>query len=357
MKMTKAQLSLSRPRTALLEASRAVQGRLIRPDGVLSVDGLDAVTRALGVAIVVVLSMSGYGRGADVPYPAVVDPAPVALFIVVYNGLIFALLGVPWRQPPTVPLLAFDWAIASLAIVLTGGFVSPFLILYYALAIGAALRVGLSKSLLLVGGCALVYSALSMAGSGPVGAVALPALVVQVTSLTMVVVTAVGMKRVVEVEARRVELEERAASQLRILNDLMNTVLSASPDLERVMRTVATASSRAVQADSGLTVLFRGGIVSPASLPDALDSENLLLVSHPNPFPIRLSDREQELLAEAVRTQGAVLVDDAPGQSPGEPNPLPGLAAPGGRVRAAACVPFRLEQGVLGALFVGRHVA
>ena len=108
--------------------------------GALSVDQLDAGLRGLAVGIVLLLSLVGYDyaqpREAVLPFP--VPPAAVAVGLVLYNLAVVALLGVPWRRRPGFPLFVLDWAVVSAAILLTGGFYSPFLVLYYALVIGAA---------------------------------------------------------------------------------------------------------------------------------------------------------------------------------------------------------------------------
>src|SRR4051812_1420413 len=199
------------------------------------VDGLDAGIRGLAVVTVLVLSLLGYGQTHPSPTGIDIDPAYIAIALVGYNLLVVAVLGVPWRRAPGFSLFLLDWLVVSAAVLMTGGFFSPFLLLYYALIIGAALRVGLYRSLLLVGACAVVYAALTTARPTPVEAVHLPALAVGITSLLMVAVTAVFMKRAVETEARRVEVEEHTAQQLRLLNDLTRLVLSGSPNLESVM--------------------------------------------------------------------------------------------------------------------------
>ena len=121
-----------------------------------------------------ILSLLGYGKVSVSEVGMAVDPVLVALLLVVYNLLVVVLLGVPWRKRPGFTLFGLDWLVVSAAVLLTGGFYSPFLILYYSLVIGAALRVGLPRSLLLVGACALVYAALSTARPTPVEAIHLP---------------------------------------------------------------------------------------------------------------------------------------------------------------------------------------
>jgi signal transduction histidine kinase len=356
MKPVRAQLEQSAPFAAAQGAWRQAISRVGGPNGTLSVDGLDAMIRALGVATVVVLSLAGYGRGHSDHLNDMADPFLVAGGLVLYNLLVILAAGVPWRRAPGFPLFVVDWAIASVAILVTGGSFSPFIILYYSLAIGAALRVGLSRSLIIVAACALVYVGLSVTSAAAMEAFRLPILVVQVTSLVMVALTAVAMKRAVEVEARRVELEERAAGQLRLLHHLTNTVLSASPDLERVMRTVAAVSSEAVQADSGLAVMFKDGPVEPSSGTDIFTRDNLLLVSDRAPDPPHLSEHEKHLLGESIRGQAPILLQDvAATYLPGCAPCFPGLERSGSVVRAVACVPFLLGGGVLGVLFVGRY--
>jgi signal transduction histidine kinase len=277
---------------------------------------------------------------------------------VLYNLLVITVLGVPLRRPPTFPLFVLDWAVATASVLLTGGFLSPFIILYYALGIGAALRIGLSRSLLLVAGCSVVYAALSLASDTPLAEAKLPILVVEITSLLMVVLTGVGMKNAVEVEARRVRLEEQSADQMRLLNSLINTVLSASPNLEQVMRTVAAVSSEALRADSGLAVLFRDRAVDGSELFPADDqpSREARIVADRDPNPPHLSAAEAELLARAEATGSPVILSDLQlGAAPGGPRRYRGLERGDKRLCSVACVPFLLGGEVIGALFVGRY--
>ncbi len=344
-----------------------VRGRLLGHDGVLSLDGLDVVARALALATVIALSIGGYGRNTDVPGRA--DPLLVAAGLVIYNLLVILTTGVPWRRSPGYALFLLDWAVASAAIVLTGGFFSPFIVLYYAMAIGAALRVGLQRSLVLIAGCTLVFLLLSFTTPAPPEAVKLPMLVVEVTSLVMLVVTTVGLQHVIEAEGRRLQLEEQSAAQFRLLNNLTTAVLAESPDLERVMRTIASVSSEAVHADSGLVVLFnRSQWQSPHDRHDEAQPEpgDMLLVAGHGADPVRLSEAEMDLLRRAVQTRTPVLV--TPGQPSGQQDPAyagrppahpdsrlyPGLERNSMPVQYVACVPFLSGGQAIGALFVGR---
>ncbi|MDQ6695190.1 MAG: ATP-binding protein [Chloroflexota bacterium] len=339
---------------------RAMQGANPRKiDAVPSIDLLDAGIRTLGITTVLVMSLLGFGH-STIPTPGLTslgEPLLVAAGLVLYN-LIIVLAGVPWRHSPGFAHFALDWVVASAAIVITGGFLSPFIILYYALGIGAALRVGLTRSMLLVAGCGVVYAALSLSSRSPIEAAKLPLLVVEVTSLLMVVVTAAGLKRAFEVEASRVQTEKEATDQIRMLNNLTNTVLQASPDLEALLRTVARVSSSALHADSGLAVLFTeydesgeyGGVqeVRGNSIP-----QNMLIISDQEPSPPRLSKEEWQMLEESVKTHKPVLYNcaqDGRAQTPY----FPGLSRDNSITCTVACVPFVLSGQVLGALFVGR---
>jgi signal transduction histidine kinase len=335
---------------------RALSSRLVGRDGSPSVDGIDAAIRGFGVAIVLLLSAFGYGMPAGSSFLTVADPLLIAGGLVVYNLLVITILGVPWRHTPGFSLFILDWVVASTAILLTGGFLSPFNILYYALVIGAALRVGLSRSLLLVACCGLMYVTLSVLHPEPEPAVRLPILVVQITSLAMLMFMAVGMKRVVEVEARKVELEEEGANRLRLLNNLIQTVLSGSPDLDHVLRAVASASSEAVRADSGLAVLFESGYAPGELAGNPSTDGNLLIIADHDPNPEALSDREWQVLMNALQTREPVLIHQRqPASHPGTAPAYPGLEGGQRRVGAVACVPFLLSDRVLGALFVGRY--
>ncbi len=340
--------------------------RLIERDGVLSIDGLDAAIRGFGVATVVALSLLGYGRvaGARLGVGDLADPVGIAFGLVLYNLLVITALGVPLRRPPTFPLFLLDWSVATVAVLLTGGFLSPFIILYYALGIGAALRVGLRRSMLLVALCAAVYTALSVASRSELGAAKLPVLVVEITSLCMVVLTAVALKNAFRVEAQRVQLEKQSANQLRLLNSLINTVLSASPDLEKVMRTVASVSSEAIGADSGLAVLFSEQVAAPNASGQLVESRPLdgemLLVAGQEPDPPHLSHAEEELLSRAVALGAPVVTGglDEERQSDRSKPFYPGLERAGQSLCTVACVPFLMQGvqgGVIGALFVGKY--
>lgn len=352
-------------------ASRVVSlsgTRLLDPEGALSIDGLDAAIRGFGVATVVLLSVLGYGHGAGGGSRAsdVVDPMVVSFGLLLYNLLVITALGVPLRRTPTFPLFVLDWTVATVAVLATGGFLSPFIILYYALGIGAALRVGLSRSMMLVAGCAVVYVILSFTGQAQIGVAKLPILVVEITSLAMVVLTGVGMKNALEVEARRVQLEEQTAAQFRLLNSLINTVLSASLDLEQVMRTVAAVSSEALHAQSGMAVLFkeqateaheRTGATGATGATGVYPFGDVLLVADQGPNPPQLSEAEKELLAGAVASR-MPLVLDLDTSEPGTGRRMrsfPGLERSDNSLCSVACVPFSLQGEVIGALFLGRY--
>jgi signal transduction histidine kinase len=381
MKLQGARLKTHRPVAVLHGLHSLVRRRLFGQYGAPSLDGLDVAARGLSLGTVIVLSLSGYGRTPIAQDR--LDPLVVAAGLVAYNCLVILLAGVPWRRPPGFGLFILDWAVASVAITLTGGFFSPFIVLYYAMAIGAALRIGLQRSLLLVAACTAVFFALSITTPAPPEAVKLPMLIVEVTSLVMLVVTTVGLQHVIQIEAHRLQLEEQSAAQFRMLNNLINTVLAESPDLERVMRTIASVSSRAVQADGGLAVLFnRHQAQSPQH--DAWSDEgNALLVADQQPDPPRLSEAEMVLLRRAVNTRAPVLMSAADAASahysdadvaPGtasyadtnggriltsafahSPHSLyPGLERQGRPARSVACVPFLLGDQPIGALFVGR---
>src|SRR3954453_3347277 len=88
---------------------RAATARLFTRDGSPSVDGLDAAIRGFGVAIVLLLSAFGYGIPAHDSFLKVADPLLVAAALVVYNLLVIAVVGVPWRHTPGFALFVLDW--------------------------------------------------------------------------------------------------------------------------------------------------------------------------------------------------------------------------------------------------------
>jgi signal transduction histidine kinase len=324
--------------------------RLLVRDGAPSIDGLDVAIRGFGVAIVVLWSLLGYGRSSGPSAWDMADPVLVSLGLILYNLLVITAIGVPWRTSPGFALFVVDWIVASGAILLTGGFFSPFILLYYALIIGAALRVGLSRSLLLAAGCSAVFATLSLLHPEPVEAVRVPILIVQVASLLMVMLMSAGMRRAVEVEVHKVELEERAARQLRLLNNLTNTVLAGQPNLGEILRTVASASREALKADAGLAVLLH-----PDSLAgDAAtgDSADFAIVADREPNPPLLSEREHSIIERVTATRAPVIMT----AKEGEATLYAGLERGGARAEVVACVPFLLDERVIGALFVARYV-
>jgi signal transduction histidine kinase len=349
---------------------RALSSRHFTRDGAPSIDGLDAAIRGFAVAIVLVLSLLGYGKPDQAVFPNQANPLVVALALVVYNLIVITAFGVPWRRTPGFGLFLLDWLVASVAILFTGGFFSPFNILYYALVIGAALRVGLSRSVILVTCCALMYTSLSLLRPDPEPEVRLPILVVEIASLAMVMFMSAGMKRAVEVEVRKVELEEQAARRFRLLNNLTNVALSGAPDLEHVIRTVASASSEAMQADSGLAVLFDLNYEHDPMLGLLPGEDGLLIIADHDPNPLVLSAQERNVLKRAIDGGHPVLIQDSGMRNMPEPGiphsefgiphsaegaSYPGLERDGKQLQAVACVPFLLDGRAVGALFVGRY--
>jgi signal transduction histidine kinase len=335
----------------------AAVSRAVARDGAPSIDALDAAIRGFGVAIVVLLSLLGYGRSHEPYLLDYADPLLVAAGLVIYNLVVISVVGVPWRTSPTFPLFVLDWTVASAAILFTGGYLSPFIILYYALVIGAALRVGLSRSLALIAGCAVVFVVLSLLNPEPIAAVRLPILVVQITSLVMVMFMSVGMKRAFEVEVHKVRLEEQAADRLRLLNNLIHVVLSGPPDLERVVRSVAQASSEAMNADSGMAVLVEQPSPYEDALPGHIGEEHLLIVTDCEPNPASLSVAEHEMLVRVMSSARPVITQQSRSEdvtAAAFPR-FPGLERGGKKVCAISCVPFMLDSQVIGALFVGRY--
>lgn len=346
----KSKHALVSPQIASQPAPGWLPGRLVRllvRDGAPSIDGLDIAIRGFGVAIVVLWSLLGYARSTAPFEWEMADPMAVSLGLILYNIIVIAVIGVPWRTSPGFPLFVVDWVVASAAILLTGGFLSPFILLYYALIIGAALRVGLSRSVILAGACSMVFITLSLLHPEPQESIRIPILVVQVASLVMVMFMSAGMKRAVEVEVRKVELEERSARQLRLLNNLTNTVLAGPPDLREILRTASIASREAVKADSGMAVLTQ-----PVEQDRDAETESsaLIIVSDRDPDPLGLSLDEQRVIERVMETHAPMIL------TAGEAGTrrYTGLEHGGANVCVVACVPFLLDERVIGALFVAR---
>ncbi len=349
MKIDRAALTTDLPGAQLHRLVPKRLARLLMRDGAPSIDGLDVAIRGFGVAIVVLWSLLGYARASEAAAWEMADPLWVALGLIVYNLAVILAIGVPWRTSPGFGLFALDWVVASLAILFAGGFVSPYILLYYALIIGASLRVGLSRSLLLATGCSLVFLVMSLLHPEPVEEIRIPILIVQVASLLMAMFMATGMRRAVEVEVHKVELEERAARQLRLLNNLTNRVLAGPPDLRDILRTVAAASREALKADSGLAVLLNAASLADDTMGDERD-ENLDIVADQDPDPPVLSGQEWSIIKRVTKTRAPVVLNVEDGQA----TPYAGLERGGARAQAVACVPFVLDERVIGALFVAR---
>jgi signal transduction histidine kinase len=175
---------------------------------------------------------------------------------------------------------------------------------------------------------------------------------VQVTSLVMVMFMAAGMKHAFEAEVRKVELEEQAANQLRLLNTLTTTVLAGVPDLEGVLRAIASASGEAVKADSGLAVLY-----DPEDAPTAADGTGSLplIVADRDPNPATLSHLERTILDGVLETAEPVIVAEGHGAHANHAPAYPALERGGHNVCAIAAMPFMVDGRAVGALFVARY--
>jgi K+-sensing histidine kinase KdpD len=253
----------------------------------LSLDGLDAVIRTLAMLVVVVLTLfrvfwpNGERHDASEAQRYLL----VAAGLVGYNLGVIAIMGVPWRRTPREGLFLFDGAVALGAISLTGGVFSPFIVLTYALVIGATLRLNGAKPVYALAGCVgiLTLSAL-LAGSdaSQTGTV----LAVELTSLVMVSITAMSLRRTAEIEAERIVLEETQAFRLRQLNDLTESILSGSLDPGAVLKTVAQAAAELSHAVRTVTYL------------DTDAGE--LVRSSDDPDPVVLTPEEEALVAAAA---------------------------------------------------------
>lgn len=303
----------------------ALRSHLLDSSGALNVDGLDVTLRALALAVIVVLNVAGVGEPRNYTFGA----AWVLAGLILYNTIVVAFFGVPFRRAPGFPLMVIDLLVGSCAIIAAGGLVSPFIVLYYALVIGAALRAGLQRSLILVGGCALVLVALASVAPLPPG-LALPVVVAEVSALLMAVVTTAGMRHAVQVETQRVHLGEREVSQLRRLNQYTQSVLSASPDLQQALGAVAAAARQSLGGHRALAVLTYQSMVDSGS-------DGVTLASDGYPLPPHMTSAEEYLLLRVTTNIETVV-------SPGEPQVI--------------CAPLVIGTEILGGIFVhldGRH--
>jgi K+-sensing histidine kinase KdpD len=291
MNEQKAQLQVGNPgslRTSL--ASKLVSLRTQDGSG-LSLDGLDAVIRTLAMLVIVVLTIfrvfwpSGERHDAAEAQRYLL----VAAGLVIYNLAVIVIIGVPWRRSPREGLFLFDGAVALGSIALTGGVFSPFIVLTYALVIGATLRLGGSKPIFALAGCIAILSLGVLfvdAGATQAGTV----LVVELTSLAMVSITAMSLRRTAEVEAERIVLEETQALRLRQLNDLTESILSGSLDPGAVLKTVAQAAAELSHASRALAYLDT--------------DEGELVRTSDDPDPVVLTPEERALvLAASGRVQ------------------------------------------------------
>ncbi|MEO6458444.1 MAG: ATP-binding protein [Chloroflexia bacterium] len=303
---------------------RSLRSHLQDPSGALSIDGLDVTIRALALAVIVALNVAGVNGASEISSRS----AWVVVSLIAYNAAVVALLGVPFKRAPSFALFVVDWLVGSTAIIVTGGIFSPFLVLYFALAIGAALRTSLYRSLLLVGGCATVLLALAVVT--PVSpALGLPIVVVEITSLLMAVVTTVGMRHAVEVEAQRLRMEEQTVVQLRQLNADTQAVLAASgtPDLRVALQAVAAAARRSVDGDRALAVLTN---VTGLTVADN-SSDGIIIAADRYPAPPYLTQHERGMLQRVSSTLQTIT---------------------DGEETQVACTPLLIGSEILGAVFV-----
>jgi len=302
---------------------RTLRAHLQDPYGALSIDGLDVTIRALALAVIVALNMFGQNEiGSRAVW--------VVASLILYNAAVVVLLGVPFKRPPSFALFVVDWLVGSTAIIITGGLFSPFLVLYFALAIGAALRITLYRSLLLVGGCAAVLIALAVVT--PVSsALGLPIVVVEITSILMAVVTTVGMRHAVEVEGQRLRMEEQAVVQLRQLNADTQAVLAASggTDLRVALQAVAAAARRSVGGDRALAALTN--VTGLATVNPGSTEGSLIISTDRYPVPPHLNQHEREMLQRVSSTRQTIT---------------------GGEETQLACAPLLIGSETLGAVFV-----
>ena len=302
-------------------AFRSLRSHLQDPYGALSIDGLDVTIRALALAVIVALNVFGVNSTSELGFRS----AWVVVSLIAYNAAVVALLGVPFKRPPSFRLFVVDWLVGSTAVLITGGIFSPFLVLFFALAIGAALRITLYRSLLLVAGCAAVLLALTVLT--PVSpALSLPIVVVEITSILMAVVTTVGMRHAVQIEAQRLRMEEQSVAQLRQLNADTQAVLAASPDLRVALQAVAAAARKSVDGDRALAVLTNLMVREPGS------TDGTVIISTDRyPAPPHLNQTEREMLQRVSSILQTIT---------------------GGEETQMVCTPLLVGSEILGAIFV-----
>ena len=314
---------------ATLLAGRALYALGLAGRQSLSLDGLDAVIRALAMIVIVALSF------ARLIWPS--DEAPegatyllVAAALVVYNLVVVLILGVPWRRQPGGGLFLFDGLVALTAILATGGIFSPFIVLTYALAIGATLRLPRVGPLYALAGCIAILAASALLVPAQTDAPKGPVLVVEITSLVMVAITSLSLKRLAQIETERLALEEAQARRLLHLNTLTANILSGVMNPAAVLKTVANAAATVSHSERAIAAL----------LSDHEGNMAELLRTNSYPDPVVLTPHERELAQSTLAA--------------GKPRLLRDSALSNQRSRPMLCIPVTVDEDLRGTLLLWR---
>ncbi len=210
-------------------------------------EAIERVVLALRwLALALVLVLSFFDRSTEGVF---VPTAYVVLAVAAYNLLIFFLrypLG--WLRR-TLNVLTLDAVVATAAVYLTGGFHSSFFIIYFAVAIGAALHLSLVPTILVALVVGLLYVATCFVNSAgvfsPYVAYILPA---KVALLLVVALLCALLLEQLRREHQETKREKALAARLSALNDLFQQ-LTASLNLDHVLQTVVAASCHLLGAD------------------------------------------------------------------------------------------------------------
>ena len=207
-----------------------------------SVSGMSALERHIlllrFLALLLVLVLHLFDRSTA----GVLLPVPqMALILLAYNGFVYILAHyVPWLRQP-LNYLALDTVIATLAVVLTGGYHSSFYVLFVFITIGAAFQLELARTLIVTLVIGLIY--VGACYFSPARLSTPPAQYILAAKVLLLLVVAVLCGLLLEQlrrEHSETERERALARRLRALNSLFET-LNTTLDLHLTLQTVAEA--------------------------------------------------------------------------------------------------------------------
>ena len=224
------------------EVERYGQAMLEHGEPERSVSGMSALERHIlllrFLALLLVLILHLFDRstaGVLLPVPQMI------LILLAYNGLVYILAHyVPWLRRP-LNYLALDTVMATVAVVVTGGYHSSFYVLFVFITIGAAFQLELARTLIVTLVIGLIY--VGACYFSPARLSTPPAQYILAAKVLLLLVVAVLCGLLLEQlrrEHSETERERALARRLRALNSLFET-LSTTLDLHLTLQTVAEA--------------------------------------------------------------------------------------------------------------------